>query len=206
MAARPWENQSTKEIGDHASIKSASQGVVARTLKHRHINSECTLPAAQKSGWPQRRHSPVTPCSPKAPFVAGRKQSMSPRGGPSNMDDDSRSMFSLQSDRLIRRLSIEGSSTRDDDSLVSSSAIPSYMASTESARARSRFYSPLSDRAESPETIRSICSVNKRLSFPLADNSSASTPANIRRHSGPPKVDIFSAKVAAIDEAEITNN
>lgn len=204
MAARPWENENTKEINDHASIKSASQSLTARTAKRRDVSSERTPPAPQKSGSPLSRQSPVTPRSRASAAI--RKKSVSPRGGRSSVDDDSRSMLSLQSERRIRRHSIAGSSTRDDASLVSSpTAVPSYMASTEAARARSRFHSSLSDRAGSPETS-SICSVQKRLSFPLTDKNSTSAPANIRRHSGPPKVDIFPAMAVAINEAETTNN
>lgn len=87
---------------------------------------------------------------------------------------------------------------RDDESLASSPAVPSYMAPTESARAKSRFHSPVtSDKNETPEKL-SASSTKKRLSFPVAEKHGMSSPAGIRRYSGPPKVDIASVKGIAM--------
>lgn len=66
---------------------------------------------------------------------------------------------SSQSDQCRRRSSIGGSSVRDDESFTSSSAIPSYMASTESARAKSRL---ASEYFGTPERLSSA---KKRISF-----------------------------------------
>ncbi|RWW17888.1 hypothetical protein GW17_00018150 [Ensete ventricosum] len=185
MAARPWENHRISETNDHDSIRSATFSLIGQTMKHRDTSLERTPSAFRKSSRPPSRQSPMTPQSkPRS-----RKISLSPRGGRRLGDEDARSMASFQSERP-RRHSIAGSSARDDESLVSSQSIPSYMASTESARARSRFHSPQSDMADTPGK-RSICSVKKRLSFPMADDNSISSPASrIRRYSEPPKVDI----------------
>ncbi|RRT52714.1 hypothetical protein B296_00048858 [Ensete ventricosum] len=185
MAARPWENHKISETNDHDSIRSATFSLIGQTMKRRDTSLERTPSAFRKSSRPPSRQSPMTPQSkPRS-----RKISLSPRGGRRLVDEDARSMASFQSERP-RRHSIAGSSARDDESLVSSQSIPSYMASTESARARSRFHSPQSDMADTPGK-RSICSVKKRLSFPMADDNSISSPASrIRRYSEPPKVDI----------------
>ncbi|XP_074561377.1 protein IQ-DOMAIN 3-like [Curcuma longa] len=198
MAARPWENQSTKQ--DHASVKNASRSFIVRTTKQ----CDTSTPAApQKSSRPSSLHSPATPRS-RTPSVASRKKSASPRGRRCSIDDDSRSTFSIQSERR-RRYSIAGSSMGDDESL-SASTIPSYMASTEAARARSRLHSPVRDSIRTPEK-GSAFSATKRLSFPSMDRSSISSAANLRRLSWPPKVDICPAKVAApTGEEQITNN
>ncbi|KAG6509410.1 protein IQ-DOMAIN 3-like [Zingiber officinale] len=191
MAARPWENQSTKE--DHASVKNTSRSFIVRTTKHCDTSSECTPSASQKRSRPSGLHSPATPRT-RTSSVVSRKKSESPRGRRCSIDDDSRSTFSMQSERR-RRYSIGGSSMGDDESL-SSSTLPSYMASTEAARARSRLHSPVCDSIRTPEK-GSAFSATKRLSFPSMDRSSIPSAANLRRLSGPPKVDISPAKVVA---------
>ncbi|XP_074583352.1 protein IQ-DOMAIN 3-like [Curcuma longa] len=203
MAARPWENQSTKEINDHASIKSASCSFIVRTTKQHDTSLERTPSAAQKSSRPSGHRSPATPrCM--TPSVASRKKSESPRGRRCSVDDDSRSMLSVQSERR-RRFSIAGSSIGDDESL-GSSTVPSYMASTESARARSRCHSPVCGSAGTPEK-GSVRSSKKRLSFPSVDKSSISSTANLRRFSGPPKLGISPVKdLTTTSEEQIANN
>lgn len=79
-----------------------------------------------------------------------------------------------------------GSSVRDDESLTSSASVPSYMAQTESAKAKSRVPSPLGfEKGGTPEK-GSVGSAKKRLSF-------TASPVGPRRHSGPPKVDCSSS-------------
>ncbi|KAJ0978214.1 hypothetical protein J5N97_013688 [Dioscorea zingiberensis] len=194
MAARPWETRSVTDketSNDHASVKSAVcsvPGEITKAYARRDTISERASVASLKSG----RRSPATP-----PFrvssITGKIKSASPKSGWATLDDDSRSMISLQSERH-RRHSIAGSSIRDDESLASSPAVPSYMAPTESARAKSRFQSPVA--SENPETPEKgpIASVKKRLSFPSADKHGMTSPAVARRHSGPPKVDSASMK------------
>lgn len=174
MAARPWEGRSTLDHNDRASIKS----VASHTSK--------ASPAGRKASQPGSHNSPSTPAS-KAPSLSsanGKARPSSSKGSGWGGDDDSRSMFSVRSERY-RRHSIAGSSVRDDESLTSSPAFPSYMAPTSSAKARSRMQrpSPLSiDKNGTPDKGAAI-SAKKRLSFPAS-------PVASRRHSGPPKVEM----------------
>ncbi|XP_009593794.1 protein IQ-DOMAIN 3-like isoform X2 [Nicotiana tomentosiformis] len=181
MAARPWEDKcaTDKEVNnDQVAVNSPANhpnAVTAITHRDFHLDNRSS-PTAYKQSRPPSRQSPSTPRS-----KTGRIRPASPRG--SNVDDDSRSMASAQSERC-RRHSIAGSSIRDDESLSSSQAVPSYMAATESARARSRLPSPLGfEKIGTPEK-GTINSAKKRLSF------SASPGGGPRRHSGPPKVEI----------------
>ncbi|KVI09749.1 protein of unknown function DUF4005 [Cynara cardunculus var. scolymus] len=146
MAARPWEAQSISE-------KEPSVGDMGKRVSR--------LPNCQ---------SPSTPPT-KAPSSGGRFRAESQKG---SVDDDSKSFYSVQSERN-RRHSIAGSSVRDDESVDSSPAVPGYMASTKSTKARSRMASP----SHSPSPLGSgrkgctpekggsgaIGSAKKRLSF-----------------------------------------
>lgn len=77
---------------------------------------------------------------------------------------------------------------RDDESLASSPAIgEGYMASTESARARSRLASPLGVEKNGTPEKGGGGSAKKRLSF-------SGSSAGSRRHSGPLKIDFSSVK------------
>ncbi|KAK7380757.1 hypothetical protein VNO78_33274 [Psophocarpus tetragonolobus] len=182
MATRPWDGHSTVDHNDHASVKSAaSQAMsVGEITKLYSLQDKRPSPFGQKS----RRPSPnITPSKP--PSSSGKPRPSSSRGvSVWGGDEDSRSMFSVQSERY-RRHSIAGSSVRDDDSLASSPAIPSYMAPTSSAKARSKMQRP------SPDKGGAAVSARKRLSF--SPSSAAS-----RRHSEPPKVDIVSNKDASV--------
>ncbi|CAD5186798.1 unnamed protein product [Musa acuminata subsp. burmannicoides] len=194
MAARPWENHRTTETKDDATIKIANCSTVGQTMKRHDTSMERTSSAAHKSSRPPSHQSPATPQS-KPSSVMNRKKSVSPpRLSRCSADDDSRSMLSLQSEQPRRR----SSSARDNESLVSSVSLPSYMASTESVRARSRFLSPQSERHETLKE-RLICSV-KRLSFPMTDVNSISPPARI------PKVEISPLKDVAIEKEQEANN
>ncbi|KAL2509360.1 IQ-domain 2 [Forsythia ovata] len=189
MAARSWETQNTadKEVNsDRLSVKSAipsiAGGEITKSFVRHQLNSDNpSLPASQKPARPSSHQSPTTPLSKTASSVASRKlKPASPRGIGTSQDDDSRSMLSLQSERN-RRHSIAGSSIRDDESLGSCSSVPSYMAPTQSAKAKLRLSSPLGFENGQVENT-SAGSVKKRLSFPPS-------PARPRRHSGPPKID-----------------
>ncbi|XP_060185286.1 protein IQ-DOMAIN 3-like isoform X1 [Lycium barbarum] len=179
MAARPWEDKcaTDKEVNsDEVAANSPAShptAVAANSPRDFHLDNRPS-PTAHKQSRPPSRQS--TPRS-----KTGRVRPASPRG--SNVDDDSRSMASAQSEHC-RRHSFAGSSIRDDESLASSPAVPSYMAATESARARSRLPSPLGfEKSGTPEK-GTVSSAKKRLSF------SASPGGAPRRHSGPPKVEI----------------
>ncbi|XP_016503704.1 protein IQ-DOMAIN 3 isoform X1 [Nicotiana tabacum] len=179
MAARPWEDKcaTDKEVNSDQVDSPASHPAAVAAIIHRdfHLDNRSS-PTAHKQSRPPCRQSPSTPRS-----KTGRIRPASPRG--SNVDDDSRSMASAQSERC-RRHSIAGSSIRDDESLASSQAVPSYMAATESARARSRLPSPLGFEKNGTPEKGAVNSAKKRLSF------SASPGGGPRRHSGPPKVEI----------------
>ncbi|KAG2690244.1 hypothetical protein I3760_09G178600 [Carya illinoinensis] len=188
MAAHPWENRSMmeKELNnDHSSVKSASQSVdggeISKSFARYQLNSDNHSPSAsQKTGNPNFQ-SPSTP-RPTSSKVAKKVKPATPRGG-CGPDDDSKSMVSLQSEQF-RRHSIAGSSVRDEDSLASSPALPSYMVPTKSAKAKTRLQSPLGvEKNGTPPEKGTFGPAKKRLSFPPS-------PARPRRHSGPPKVDI----------------
>ncbi|PKA56212.1 Protein IQ-domain 1 [Apostasia shenzhenica] len=200
MAAKQWESKSNatdKELsGDLASVKSSSNGgEIIKAYARRDTSLNGTAAATPKrSSRPPSRQSPVAPRVKAGLSGATKIKSVSPSSQLAPSDDDSRSMVSLQSEKP-RRHSMAGSSVRDDESLASSPAIPSYMAPTESARAKNRLQSPLGDgKNESPEK-GSAGSVKKRLSFPAS-------PVAARRHSGPPRVD---ASVAVKDTTQEQN-
>jgi len=179
MATRPWDGHSTVNHNDHASVKSAgskamSVGEIVKvySLQDHHNHDKRPSPFGQKARRPSPHISPSKALSANGKARPSSSKGSSVWGG----DEDSRSMFSIQSERY-RRHSIAGSSVRDDESLASSPAIPSYMAPTSSAKARLKIQRP------SPE--KGGAAVRKRLSF--------SPSAAPRRHSDPPKVEIVSS-------------
>ncbi|CAK8543820.1 unnamed protein product [Lathyrus sativus] len=188
MAARPWESRGLmdKELNDHSSVKSSSRsitgGEISKSFARFQLNSEIHSPAAsQNPGSPSFQSNSTTP-KPASAAVARKLKKASPKGS-WIMEEDSKSMASVQSDRF-RRHSIAGSSIRDDESLASSPSVPSYMVPTQSAKARSRTQSqsPLA-KENGKQEKGSFGTAKKRLSFPAS-------PARPRRHSGPPKVEI----------------
>lgn len=201
MGARPTETQSMSEKelkSDQMSVRSASMsiagGEITKAFARHQLNSE--LPSSPSSQKPNRRSSRQSPTTPSKPGptthskpgaspTARKLKPESARVSAINQDDDTRSVFSVQSERN-RRHSIAGSSVRDDEeSLASSSSVPSYMASTQSAKARTRLQSPLGmENGTTPEK-GSAGSVKKRLSY-------SASPAITRRHSGPPKIESIS--------------
>ncbi|CAH1438483.1 unnamed protein product [Lactuca virosa] len=109
---------------------------------------------------------PVSHQSPaRPPSSSGRVRPESQKG---SVDEDTRSYYSVQSERN-RRHSV-ASSVRDDESFGSSPAVPGYMASTKSTKARSRGASPSpsplgSGRKGNSEKGSVAGSAKKRLSF-----------------------------------------
>ncbi|XVF75508.1 hypothetical protein PTKIN_Ptkin13bG0193300 [Pterospermum kingtungense] len=192
VAARPWEMQSTTDNNDCGSVKSMvarsmSIGEISRAYSQRDLNNDNRpSPAPPKSTRPPSRQSPSTPPS-KAPSISSVSSKIrlpSPKGSRWGGDEDSRSMLTIQSDRYRRR-SIASSSVRDDESLTSSPAVPSYMAPTKSTKARSRMPSPLGLEINGTPERGLAGSTKKRLSFP------ASPIKNWRDSGSPsPKVDI----------------
>lgn len=187
MAARPWESRSTTEkepSNDQSSVKGANRSIVggeiSKSFARYQLNSDKLSPTTnQKISKAPKHQSPSTPTKPASLTVAKKTKPASPRASLSGLDDDSRSMVSMQS---YRRHSIAGSSVRDDESLPSSPLAPRYMVSTESAKAKSRLQSPLgADKNGTPEKL-TPASAKKRLAYPPS-------PARPRRHSGPPKLE-----------------
>ncbi|KAL5734897.1 hypothetical protein ACOSP7_032758 [Xanthoceras sorbifolium] len=186
MAARPWENRSTVDYNDHGSVKSAASramsiGEVSRAYSRHDFNSDDKpSPTAHRGSRPPSRQSPSTPPSkvPSTSSVTRKIKPPSPKGSQWCGEDDSKSMFSARSDHH-RRHSIAGSSVRDDESLASSSSIPSYrVRSRSSVKPKSRLLSPLGSEKKGTPEKPSLGSAKKRLSF-------GASPAATRRHSGP---------------------
>ncbi|KAI3721566.1 hypothetical protein L2E82_32582 [Cichorium intybus] len=161
MAARQFDTRA--EGNDNASVRSGitlTGSEIAKSYARHQLNSTPSTPQAKGSG--------------SQKFKPGS----SPRGFGPGPDEDSKSVFSMQSEKN-RRHSIAGSSVRDDESLASSPSVPSYMAPTKSAKAKLRGQSPLGPVEDGPTPEKGP--VKKRLSYP-------GSPARPRRHSGPPKV------------------
>lgn len=202
MAARPWENRSTVNNFDHGSLKSAAShatsiGEISRAYSLRDLNKPS--PTAHKLNRLPSHKSPSTPPSraPSSSSVTDKIRPPSPRGSQWGGDEDSRSMFSAQSEQH-RRYSIAGSSVGDNESLAISPSVPSYMAPTKSTKARSCL-SPLgADKNGTPEKVL-MNSAKKRLSF-------HTSPAGPRRHSGPPRIESISIKDIKVHTDEKVTN
>ncbi|XP_073313091.1 protein IQ-DOMAIN 2-like [Primulina huaijiensis] len=201
MADRPSETQSSldKDLNtDNLSIKSANPGTapggeITKSFARHQLNPENPSSPSNKKP-PSSRQSPATPPSKaiKSSITARKVKSASPEVSSITQDDDSKSNISAQSERN-RRHSIAGSTIRDDESLASSMSVPSYMASTKSAKAKSKLPSPLGiDNGSTPEK-GSTGTVKKRLSYPPS-------PARQGRQSGPWKIDTSSIGDNNVDE------
>ncbi|CAM8899658.1 unnamed protein product [Rhodiola kirilowii] len=177
MSARPWEQGTTeKELNDQ-SIKSAKRSIAGGEINKSYARHQLNLDKPSPTSTPRLS----TGSRPKGTFIAGKVKSASPRA---IADDD---LKSIQSEKSTRRHSYAGSSVRDeDDSLATSPSLPSYMIPTKSAKAKLRMQqSPLGlengGATATPEKVPSVM-LKKRLSYPVS-------PAQPRRHSGPPKVE-----------------
>ncbi|KZV48168.1 protein IQ-DOMAIN 1-like [Dorcoceras hygrometricum] len=195
MAERPLETQS--DLNMDTSAKSANIGTVpggeiTKSFTRHQLNTETPSSPSNKKP-PSNSQSPATPSSKamKSSITARKVKSASPKVSAITQDDDSKSTLSAQSERN-RRHSIAGSVVRDDESLASSLSVPSYMASTKSAKAKSKLPSPLGiDNDNTPEK-GSAGTVKKLLSYPPS-------PARPARKSGPTKVDTSSIFVNNVD-------
>ncbi|TKY52895.1 IQ-DOMAIN 1 [Spatholobus suberectus] len=191
-AARPWESHSLveKEKNDNSSVRSSSRGItsaeISKSFAKFQLNFEKHSPTASQNPGSPNFESHSNPPKTASPAVAKKLKKASPKHILA-IDDDTKSMVSVQSERP-RRHSIAGSTVRDDESLASSPAIPSYMVPTKSAKAKSRMQSPLAAENGTPDKW-SFGTAKKRLTFPAS-------PARPRRHSGPPKVESsFNAEI-----------
>ncbi|KAL9674229.1 hypothetical protein QQ045_030499 [Rhodiola kirilowii] len=181
MSARPWEQGTTeKELNDQSSIKSAKRSIAGGEINKSYARHQLNLDKPSPTSTPRLS----TGSRPKGTFIAGKVKSASPRANVLIADDD---LKSIQSEKSTRRHSYAGSSVRDeDDSLATSPSLPSYMIPTKSAKAKLRMQqSPLGlengGATATPEKVPSVM-LKKRLSYPVS-------PAQPRRHSGPPKVE-----------------
>lgn len=204
MGARPWEadGMPEKEVKNDqlsatkgGSSSSINVGEITKAYARHQLaaaaeqqppspaTTTTTTTNKPPAGHSSTRHSPATTPSSKPPR---KLKPPSPRATiPPTQDDDARSVaMSVQSERNRRRHSIAGgtpSSARDDEeSLSSSTSVPSYMASTHSAKAKTRLHSP------SDADNVNFSATKKHLSY--SPSPAATRP---RRHSGPPKVGNF---------------
>ncbi|KAE9612294.1 hypothetical protein Lal_00022114 [Lupinus albus] len=184
-AALPWESHSLmeKEKNANSSVKISTRGItsaeISKSFARFQLNSEKhSSTASQTPGSPSFQSHSSLP-KPASAAIAKKLKKPSPKDS-WVIDDDTKSMVSMQSERF-RRHSIAGSTMRDDESVASSSALPSYMVPTKSAKAKSRMQSPLAIESGTPEKV-TVGTANKRLSFPAS-------PARPRWHSDPRKVE-----------------
>ncbi|GKA48142.1 hypothetical protein Tco_0741100, partial [Tanacetum coccineum] len=157
MAGRPLGTQGDK---DHKSVKNGiniTGSEIAKSYARRQLSST---------------------------LVSSRKFKRGPSYKRQGLDDDSKSIFSVQSE-MNRRHSIASSSVRDDESMDSSTSVPSYMMQTKSAKAKSKGQSLLGP-IENGSAEKEFGPM-KRLSFP-------GPPARPRRHSGPPRIQSSSSQ------------
>jgi hypothetical protein len=206
MMARPWESRVTldRDPKDRTLTNTPSTSAVetslprAISIQRPATPNKSSRPATpNKLSRPPSRQSPSTPPS-RGPSTSGKNRPASPRGNWLYKEDDLRSITSIRSERP-RRQSIGVASVRDDASLTSTPPLPSYMQSTESARAKSRYRSLLADKLEVSERAPLVHSVvKKRLSFPVIDKPSIVPTEKLkertRHHSDPPNVDPASLK------------
>ncbi|KAH9622160.1 hypothetical protein KSS87_002445 [Heliosperma pusillum] len=184
MAARPWESRSIpdKESHDHGSVKSFRTLSVAGEINRAYALRDLSIDSNKPSPTGQRPSRPPSRQSPSTPGRAPSSTRLKPNGrGAHAQDEDTKSTMSIQSEQF-RRHSISGSSVRDDESLASSQAVPSYMAATRSAKAKTKLPSPLGATPTADQKPPFVGSAKKRLSFP-------GSPGVTRRHSVPGKLE-----------------
>ncbi|OIV92150.1 hypothetical protein TanjilG_18722 [Lupinus angustifolius] len=185
MAAQSWETHSpmNKGLNDRSSVRSSSHNItgaeISKSFVRFQLNSEKHSPTGSQNHVSPNFQSHPTSFKPPSLSVAMKLKKAISKGG-LVMDDDSKSMVSVQSD-LFRRYSIPISSVRDNESLAMSPPVPSYMVPTHSAKAKSRTQSPLATENGQAEK-GSFGTAKKPLSYPAS-------PAMQKRHSGPPKVE-----------------
>ncbi|KAG9156396.1 hypothetical protein Leryth_027345 [Lithospermum erythrorhizon] len=173
MAVRLWENRAIEKEKTNDTMHAKSVTTLAQARRDLDlVKKPSSQIIAEKQILAPGRLSVSSPRI-KTPNAAssGNARAQSSRQSVSSADGDARSNQSVQSERG-RRHSVTRSSARHDEGLASSSALPSYMVPTESAKAKSRLSF---EKTALPEKY-SVVTPRKRLSF----STSPSTP---RRHS-----------------------
>lgn len=213
MAGRTWDGRAIdKDVPEVSSTKSLEEiQMDIGSIKYPSSVSGLgrASPSVSNSGLKVMKQSihtqsPTTPQTNTKPMTSNGR-SGSPRSNRTLDEDGSttaRSTPSLVSapTRFSSRQSIASSSVRDDESLVSFSTVPSYMATTQSAKAKARSQSTPKQRPAISEDA--LSSAKKRLSFPQVEpiitTSGPLKPTrppgpqrspSLKGHSGPLKYD-----------------
>ncbi|GAB2264043.1 hypothetical protein Droror1_Dr00026177 [Drosera rotundifolia] len=181
LAAKPWETATVHEKEPNDDAKSTKRTSIGKTSTKPQAKTQYDHKPTHKPTRAVARSSfSSIPSKTASPQSVTRKikspKSGSPRASIWEMDNDSKSITSIKSDQGWRH-SIAGSPIRDDESLASSPAGPSYMTPTASTRAKSRLGSPsniIKDETRTPDRA-SVSSAKKKLSY-------TSSPA-MSRHS-----------------------
>ncbi|GAB4856749.1 hypothetical protein Ancab_014667 [Ancistrocladus abbreviatus] len=181
LAARPWETANIPEKEPNNDVKSSKHNNSGGEVTNAHHRGQLEKPsqtASQKQTHSTGRLSTSTPpskvASPRSvtrklkPRSPKENPKASPRMSFRGPEDDSRSLLSVHSDDHCRRHSNAGSSIRDDESLASSPALPSYMAPTQSAKAKTHLGSPSNMNKNSTPDRLSVSSAKRRLSYPTS--------------------------------------
>ncbi|XP_047324864.1 protein IQ-DOMAIN 3-like isoform X2 [Impatiens glandulifera] len=201
MASRPWEIKST--TGTESDVASPKMSVV---VHHQEVSSrkgfnnnnnnnnsndspgkKIVINKPSNSSSNRKLASVKTSSKERRSSVASTTRTTALAGVG---EFDTKSSVSFQSEKCRRRQSVCGSSSErdDNDSLVSSvsSSIPSYMGTTQSARARSKMpMSPLGNA-----TTTSPGGGRKRVSFHSSSTPTQTQVGQQRRHSlGSPKLE-----------------
>lgn len=170
MSSKPWE-QGDKELNDQSSVKSSKRssiavGEISKSYARYSLNLDKPSPTS----------------SPRLSSTGNNRPTLLKTTSNNLADDLNKSSQSLKSNR---RHSYAGTSMKDD--VVSSASLPSYMVTTQSAKAKLRpvNVSPLGIESSAAETLEKVPSgglLKKGISY----NASVAKP---RRHSGPPKME-----------------
>ncbi|KAK9733343.1 hypothetical protein RND81_04G061400 [Saponaria officinalis] len=184
LAARPWESATMESSNENSPrTKASKMGIsgdeILKAYTRRHT--------AQKTSSPSTAKQPRSSTARLSTSSARKMGSPSPKGGAARSsmwgldNDDVTSTHSEQS----RRLSVTGS---DAESQASSQNVPSYMAPTEAAKARSRFAGETKrDKSVTPDRS-SVSSTKKRASHTASparsrwSNSSAADATSTPDH------------------------